>query len=239
MSVPPLAVALASATLTWLAQAEPAPPSPAAPRPVGPADPAPAPRPAAQTPFSLGVAGGVVYRLPPAARAVPPALGVGFGLLPAWRYGWVGPLELRLEGDFGYARHARTVSVSRVTETGTEQTFDDTREVNEYSFLALQTIGLTRGRWRPWAGLGGGAAIGYFHTLEPSYEPRQVTLTRLALRAGAGAEWEFRKNPSLVLGLRADYTHPLADAELTVAPDGERRVFGKSVRVAATFASRF
>ncbi len=234
MGVP---IALSIAAL--LAQAEPAPPAPVPapasvrPRPSEP--PLEAPEPPAT---AVGFAAGVGYRLAPAARDVPPALGLSLTTLIGRRYALLrGQLALGVAASFAYERYSTLVKVTKEVMPGREVPYEAVRGISFFDFAVLQTAAVELGRLRPWAAVGAGASLGHFTSPEPRYGPGEARVLAAVLLGGLGLDVAIAKQTDV--GLRLEYAHLVPRPELRT--DGGERldVFGHRLAARLSLQYRF
>jgi hypothetical protein len=228
----------ALALITFLAQAEPAPPpavAPPAPRPPPPVVTSEEP----ETPpiWSLGLTIGGGYRLDPAAHDAPPALGIGFSTFAGWRYLALGRhLELGLRASFSYQRFTKVVKFARMVAPGMEVQQEGDRMLSMGEFAAWQTLTGVFGRVRPWLAVGGGLGLDHFTSPEQRYEPGESRQTAGVVGGGAGFHLEVA--PQTDAGLQFDYLHHFGPAFTTMA--GERlHLFGDRLAVRLEMQYRF
>jgi len=188
------------------------------------------------TSISVGARGSL--RLGDAAQALGPRFGFAFGLSLERVYATLeNGLQLAAAVDLTHQRHAKDVEGSRQTLLGEEETFDGQRIIADNVFVALQTISLPLGRWRPFLGAGAGLAVGDFVSDEKRLRPGTARDIQIAVRASAGLQLDFPEN---VYGsVRADLTlMPGRDDYTTDA--GERlQVFGPTLMLGLAVGSRF
>jgi hypothetical protein len=183
----------------------------------------------------LTIGGG--YRLTPAAKDVPPALGLAFSTFAGWRYATLGRhLELGLQASFGYHRMARTVRFAKMVSMGMEVQEEGDRLLSTGDFVAAQTLTAVFGRWRPWVSAGGGLSLGHFTSPEPKYLPGESRRTMPIVQAGAGFHVEVA--PQTDGGLQLDWAHPFTSTYLT---DGGDRfhLFGDRLALRIEMQYRF
>jgi hypothetical protein len=227
----------------FLLQAEPAPP-PAPPPPPVPLAPMPAP-PAARPPeepespppgWSLGLTLGGAWRLPPAARDVPPALGLAFSTFVGRRYATLGRLESGAMVSFAYQRHQSTVHLIKPLSPSEDVPYDGERTLSTGEFTLWQTLTLALGRVRPWLAAGPGMVLGHFTTLEPRYAPGESRPTLFQLAGAVGFHVEVA--PQTDAGLQLDYAHAFGGTFVT--DKGERlSVFGDRLALRLEMQYRF
>lgn len=179
----------------------------------------------------------LTYRPAPASDEAGPALGFGFGFGLGMRYGLpCGHFEFGTSLDFGYAHHQREVVGVRVLPNGTEESFEGQREITENTFGVLQVATLLAGRWRPWGGLGGGLAVGFFDSPERSFRPGSDRAYRAYGHAAIGLQ--FVVQGQTYLNLRLDHQGMLGDAAFATSDGQSRRVFGDLVMAGISLGSR-
>jgi hypothetical protein len=224
--------------VTLLLQAEPAPAPAVTPPPPPPPPPVVAPEePQGPPVWALGVTIGGAYRLAPAAKDVPPALGLAFSTFAGWQYLTLGKrLELGLRASFGYHRFHRTVEFAKMVSPGMEvQTVGDL-QLSMGDFGAAQTLTAVFGRWRPWLSAGGGLSIGHFTSPEPKYAPGEARRTMPMVQAGVGFHVEVA--PQTDGGLQLDWAHTFTSAY--VASSGSRfQLFGDRLALRIEMQYRF
>jgi hypothetical protein len=236
-------VSLALPLFLILLQAEPAPPAspPPPPAPLGPqaALPPPSAPPEEEAPppgWSLGLTVGGTYRLPPAARDVPPVLGIAFSTFVGRRYATLGRLELGLMASFAYQRHQSTVHLTKALSPSEDVPYDGERTLSTGEFTLWQKLTGTLGRVRPWIAAGPGLVLAHFTTLETRYAPGESRPTLFQLAAAVGFHVEVA--PQTDGGLQLDYAHPFSKSFVT--EQGERlSLFGDRVAVRLEMQYRF
>jgi hypothetical protein len=186
----PGAASAALVALSWLAQAEPAPPEetpPSAPPAAAPAELTPR-----QPLHAVAVHGRFAYRPNDGGSGVPTS-GFSLGGTFERRYAIVGNLlGLGAGLDFFFDRF----SSDEKRATDGMQVALYAHELTQTSFVALQTVSLERLPVRPWLAAGGGVAFG--------------SSTRPVARGAAGVELGLSR--ASAIAVRADLTHPLSDA---------------------------
>lgn len=224
--------------VTLLAQAEPAPPPAVTPPPSPPPPPVVAEEePAGPPAWGLGVTIGGGYRLEPAAKDVPPALGLAFSTFAGWRYATLGRrLELGLRASFGYHRVSKVVRYPKFTTLNLQMEVDGDRVMSTGDFVALQTLTGVFGRWRPWLAAGGGLSLGHFTSPEPKYAPGESRRTMPVVQAGAGFHLEVA--PQTDGGLQLDWTHPFTSTYASSAGD-RFHLFGDRLALRIEMQYRF
>jgi len=187
--------------------------------------------------WALGVTIGGGYRLEPAAREVPPALGLAFSTFAGRRYATLGQrLELGGLLSFSYQRFTRTVRFVRLLMSGMEVEQDGDRLLSTGDFVASQTVTGVFGRWRPWLSAGGGVSIGHFTSPESKYRPGESRKTMPLVQAGVGFHLEVA--PQTDGGLRLDWAHPFTSTYIT--DTGDRfHLFGDRVALRIEMQYRF
>jgi hypothetical protein len=197
-----LCPAAALVVLSWLAQAEPAPPEAPPPSPAPPTGAQPAPaaaEPSELTPrrplHAVAVHGRFAYRPNDSGSGVP-AEGFSLGGTFERRYADLsGGLALGVGLDFFFDRFAS--DEKRMTDGVSTALY--ARELTQTSFVALQTVALERLPVRPYVAAGAGVAVGFS--------------THPVARGAAGVEMGLSR--STALAVRADLTHALSNAGAT------------------------
>ncbi len=178
------------ASLLVLAQAEPAPPPSAegeAPVVAGPA-------------FRLGLAVGPAWRFGGATDPLPRALGVTLQAAFSYRYLTLGDrFELGTGFHFSHQRYSKCAAWLDVVGTSASSCLRKAY-VRHGDFLALQTLAMPLGVWRPQVGLGVG--FGLAEQLAPDAgDAPPVQGTRLAVRASLGVARKLLPEMDLALEL--------------------------------------
>lgn len=165
-------------------------------------------------------------------RDVAPDAGFGFGVNAQWFY----LPRLGLRADATYDRFG---------------SWRDTRDqIAYFGFGVLPLVGAyPLGRWLPWAGVGGGVAVGWFRSDDDAFEQpgpcefddeRMATMCPAAERAAlpfarAALGVGYEAAPRLSVGLRGEYTLVLGGDTVPMA-DGARardvRVFDDTIQIA-------
>jgi hypothetical protein len=208
----PAAASAALVLVSWLAQAEPAPPEEptSVPAPAQPPAPAPSAELAPRTPLhAVAVHGRFAYRPNDSGSGVP-AGGFSLGGTFERRYAELGgTFGFGVGLDFFFDRFA---SDQKMMTSGTQVALY-AHELTQTSFVALQTLALEHLPVRPYVAAGAGIAVG--------------SSTRPVARGVAGVELGLSR--ATAIAVRADLTHPLSNPG----------VYGDILDVGLGFLERF
>jgi hypothetical protein len=183
-------------------------------------------------PVAVGLALGVGYRLPPAAREVPPAAGFTLATFAGYRYAVMSQrLALGLAVAFAFQRYTRSFE-SLAPAVGTY-----TRDLSIGDFVVMQTAGLLLGRARPFAAAGAGLSLGHFRSPQDAARPDEERETLVVVQGQVGIDVEVK--PQTDVGLRADVVVPLARPTLRTSSGDELRVFGPRLALRLALQYRF